>query len=80
MSNSVRFTLECSDVEQCRVFFEPDGAEVIVTDKETLTVEIRGGDEDDLIELTYVPNGVVVWARAGAETLVWDASGERIKV
>jgi len=56
------------------------GAEVIVTDKETLTVEIRGGDEDDLIELTYVPNGVVVWARAGAETLVWDASGERIKV
>jgi hypothetical protein len=80
MSDSVHFTLECSKVDECHVYFEPEGADVVVTSDDKLTVEIRGGDSDGQVEITYVPNGIVVWARAGAETLVWDSSGRRVSV
>ena len=43
MSQLVRFTVGCPDSDQCSVFFEPEGAEVVIQRLDLLTVEIRGG-------------------------------------
>jgi hypothetical protein len=80
MARSVRLTLETSSTTPCRVFFEPEGAEVGLPATETFTVEIRGGDESGPVEITHSPDALTVWAPAGAETLVWDSSGTQLSV
>lgn len=76
----VRFTLECHGVGSCQVFFEPEGAEVTLPRGETFTVEIRGGNEGEPIEITYKPHGMTVWAPSRADTFVWNAAGKRLDV
>ena len=41
--NRMRFTVECDETASCSVFFEPEGAEVVLKDGNRLTVEISGG-------------------------------------
>lgn len=80
MSQRVRFTVGCPETDRCSVFFEPEGAEVVISRSDLLTVEISGGKGAPEVELAYTPTGIVIWAWAGADTAVWDRSGRRIKV
>ncbi len=78
--NRVRFTVECDQTGSCSVFFEAEGAEVVLKDGNCLTVEISGGHGPAEPELTYTPRGLVIWASSGADTAVWDRSGRKLNV
>ena len=78
--NRMRFTVECDQTASCSVFFEPEGAEVVLKDGNRLTVEISGGEGSAEPEITYTPRGLVIWAWAGADTAVWDRSGRKLNV
>lgn len=80
MSRTVRLKLHASAGQPCRVYFEPEGAETVLADDDWLEIEIVGGDETGLTEITYLPEGIMVWVPSRAHTRVWDSAGARIPV
>jgi hypothetical protein len=80
MNRVVRFTIDCGEGQTLKVYFEPDGAEVVITDRGRLTVEISVGSGSPEPELTVGPGSISIWAWSGADTAVWDELGNSVDV
>lgn len=80
MTNSVRLRLVASGGAACHVYFEPESAEVLLSDGDSLHIVVTGNDLLGAIEVTYLPEGVMVWVPDGAETCVFDSAGARVPV
>ena len=76
---SLRFMVTCLEGGQCTVNFEPEGAQVLLSAGGILRVEITGQDDDEL-EISYVPGGLVIGAWSGAKTQVWDRAGRSVPI
>ena len=59
------------------VSFEPEGAEHQLKAGDSFTVEMIGPKRGDP-ELSYLPDGLIVGAWAGARTRVWNKTGEQL--
>lgn len=79
MNTSLKFLVTCLDGESCTVHFEPEGAEVSLSAGGLLKVELTGEDDDEL-EISYIPGGLVIGAWNRAKTKVWDRDGNPIPV
>ena len=77
-TSKFRFLLTCIKAPKCKVFFEPEGAEVELAAGDLFTVEITGPELDGL-EISFVPDGIIVGAY-GAETRAWNRAGEELKI
>lgn len=73
------FVITCTNASQCRVAFEPDGAVHYLRADDMFEVEIVGS-EAGRPEITYVPEGLLIGAWAGAETRVWNKEGAELPV
>lgn len=77
---SVRFTVNCLDLDRWTMHFEPEGAERTFARDEVITVEMSGGTAPYEPEIVYLPAGIAVWAWAGAKTKAWNKAGERLDI
>ena len=70
--------MTCLEGDGCEVSFEPEGAVIPLRVGERLHVEITGEDNDAL-EISYLPDGIVVGAYwNGASTRVFDGEGHQL--
>jgi hypothetical protein len=74
----VVLTLTCIDAPSVIVSFEPEGAVHTLRRDDWFRVEIVGPDEGD-VEVSYLPDGLVVGAWSGARTHVWNKAGVELK-
>ncbi len=69
--------LTCIDARAIVVSFEPEGAQHTLEADDSFKVEIVGsGDAEP--EVSYVPEGLMIGARAGARTRVWNKAGAEL--
>ena len=79
MTTTLKFRVSCLEgKEGCTVHFEPEGAEIEIPAGGMLRVEMTGEDDDEL-EISYVPGGVVIGAWNRATTKVWDRGGTLVE-
>jgi hypothetical protein len=76
--STFRFLLTCIGAPKCNVFFEPEGAEVELASGDLFTVEIAGPQLDGL-EISFVPDGIIVGAH-GARTRAWNRAGNELQL
>jgi hypothetical protein len=76
---TIELILTCIDSQSCKVFFEPEGAVIELKAGEVFKVEIEGPGPA-VPEISYVPDGIMVSAWAGADTRAWTQAGERLKI
>ena len=79
VNTSLRFIVTCLEGSPITVHFEPEGAEVPLAPGGLLTVELTGEDDDEL-EISYIPGGLVIGAWNRATTRVWDRQGNAVQV
>jgi hypothetical protein len=77
--SELKFMVTCLEGATCKVYFEPEGAEVPLDSGEMLTVELTGEDDGQL-EISYTSGGLVIGAWKGARTRVWDRQGRQVPV
>jgi hypothetical protein len=70
---TVGLLMTCIDQPECKVYFEPEGAEFRLISTDGLTAEVSGE-----IEISAVSGGVIIAGDAGSTT-VWDSSGNQIE-
>lgn len=78
-SVTVQIRLTCIDAPQCKVFFEPEGAEVVLSAGDWFNVEISG-PPPAITEVSFVPDGIIVTAWRGADTRVRNRAGKDLDV
>ena len=69
--------LGCINAPSCSVFFEPEGAEHILREGDVFTVEISGALPGH-VEISFVPDGIIVGAWNRATTRVHNLKGEEL--
>ena len=77
MEKRVVLTLTCFDVPAVLVSFEPEGAQHRLRAGDSFKVEIVGPEGGDP-EVSYLPDGLMIGAWAGAETRVWNRAGDEL--
>jgi hypothetical protein len=77
MTNTVTFVLTCIDAPSVLVSFEPEGAQHLLERDDALTVEMVG-DTPGEPEISYLPDGLIVGAWAGAVTRIWHKDGTEL--
>lgn len=77
--HTLKFVITCLEGPGCNVSFEPEGAVIPLQSGDQLRVEITG-DDDDGLEISYFPGGIVVGAHwRNAQTLVLDRHGHQLE-
>jgi hypothetical protein len=79
VETSLKFIVTCLEGDHCTVHFEPEGAEVPLAPGGMLRVEITGENDDEL-EISYIPGGLIIGVWKNAKTRVWDRAGQRVSV
>jgi hypothetical protein len=74
---TVFLTLTCLDAPAVQVYFEPEGAEHELVRGDWLRVE-TSGPADGEPEISYLPDGLIVGAWAGAKTRVRNRAGDEL--
>lgn len=72
-------TLTCLDAEECTVAFEPWGSEYLLKRHDALYVRFLRSDMDH-IEISYMPDRLIVGLWTDAEISVSNRAGERIVI
>ena len=69
----------CLEGPGCKVYFEPEGAEIPLSSGEFLRVELTWQGDGGL-EISYIPGGIVIGAHwSYSATRVWDPSGRQLE-
>ena len=77
-ASKVRFLLTCINAPKCKVYFEPEGAEMELASGDLFTVQITGADLSGL-EISFVTDGIMVGAHGG-ETRAWNRVGKELHI
>lgn len=76
---TIKLILTCIQGPRCNVYFEPEGAEMVLEAGDVFTVEMEGAGPG-VPEISYLPSGISICAWDRAETRAWNRAGERLKI
>lgn len=73
---TAKLVIDCVDTPECKVNFEPEGAEFTLKVGDHLKAEVNGTGSGE-VEVTAYPGGVMIGAWNRAQTTVWNAGASK---